>query len=687
MTKCRFLALSLLLCTVWGGFVVAVDSTQAASSGPVLFVSPPTGSFAIGSTFDVSVGLNTAGQTINAFKVRLLFQPDKLQVVSSGTGNSIAGFWIRRPAYSNEKGFVDFEGAIPSPGVNTDFGIITTLTFRVRSLGAATLRFEEESALYLNDGEGTQVGTSFQNGLYQLTLPPPLGPLVVSPTHPDQNKWYQGNDVVLHWTNDHPIGGYSYVLSQSPVGLPDNVSDGDQSDTMYRGLADGIHYFHIKALRNGVWGGVTHYGIKVQTSSPAKFPIDTAPGTRTSSKDIIFSFGTTDPLSGIEHYEAKVIPLNPGPDAAKRGEPFFFEVESPYVFHPETYGTYEFIVRAYNRAGNHVDSSVKVSYVKPFFEFIGSTGLRIPGLFAIPWYIVWPLALLVLLSLAYLAFHIFHWHIHIDLEHRTAAVSTQAHTEKLNDLRQRFTLTRGSLIIILLILSLAYAHTVSAVTSSQLPPPVTNLVSRNINNDEIFYIGGRAAAGSNGMVIVYLQSLSTGETFSFETPVSNGGDWFYTHPTFLQGGNYLLWTQLRIADQESPPSSQLQLVVSPKAIQLGASRLSYETIYLGLFLIFLLSVLGLSGFILYHRREGHRKYQSLTREVQEAQNAVVRGFALLRRDIRSELDLFRELKKIQTLTPEQEGRERRLLNDLEEINGHIQREVWDIEKALSGTLG
>lgn len=689
-------------------FLTSIGRAEAQSEASI-FLAPAGGTFAIGSTFNVTVAINTGGKAINAFKVKLLFPPDKLQVVSSGTGQSIAGLWIIRPSFSNIDGIVELQGAIPSPGINTDYGVITTLTFRAKSLGQAIIRVDQSSGAYLNDGKGSDANAVLRNGIYNLVLPPPAGPLVVSSSHPDQDKWYNVNDVILEWTIDPGVEGFSYVLNDDPVAVPDNISEGKNAGVTYKSLSDGIHYFHIKAMRGGAWGGVTHYGIKVQTSGPAEFKIDILPGKRTSSKNVTVLFNTTDTLSGLDHYEMKIIPLtSPATKARINAKaqiasqekteqislvqtPLFFEVTSPYLLEFSDYGAWDIIVRAYNKAGNYTETTEKLRIVKPFFEFINSTGVNVGGL-ALPWFIFWPIAAVIIAALAYLAYHTFRWHVHINLRHQEGALKDRRVSAKLEELRERFNLLKvlalllTSGIIIYLLQAAAVAK--AGITDGQnlpsaqvqLPPPTANLVSKNINNNELFYVGGRAASGNNGKVIVYLQNLSTGETYSFETEVSPNGDWFYSHNKFLQSGNYLLWTQLKIGDNVSPPSGQIQMVVSPVAIQLGASRLSYETIYLALMMLFLAIVIGLSGFIIYHFRHGHRKKKNLMKEIKEAEESIKRGFAVLKHDIQAELETIKKIKMAKELSEEEKMKETQLLRDLEEINASIGKEVWDIER-------
>jgi hypothetical protein len=44
-------------------------------------LSPSSGTFTVGSTFDVSVFLDTEGKPVNTVSAILLFPPDKLQLV------------------------------------------------------------------------------------------------------------------------------------------------------------------------------------------------------------------------------------------------------------------------------------------------------------------------------------------------------------------------------------------------------------------------------------------------------------------------------------------------------------------------------------------------------------------------------------------------------------------------------
>ena len=111
--------------------------TEAAT----LRLSPNIGSFILGSTFDVSVILNTQDIPVNTVEVELLFPADKLQIANPSLGKSIVGIWATPPSYSNQEGRIYFVGGIPSPGINTSEGVVQSFTFRVISPGEGRITF------------------------------------------------------------------------------------------------------------------------------------------------------------------------------------------------------------------------------------------------------------------------------------------------------------------------------------------------------------------------------------------------------------------------------------------------------------------------------------------------------------------------------------------------------------------
>jgi len=214
-----------------------------------------------------------------------------------------------------------------------------------------------------------------------------------------------------------------------------------------------------------------------------------------------------------------------------------------------------------------------------------------------------------------------------------------------------------------------------------LPPPFITFYSETISNEEFFYVGGKNEVEGSS-VQVYFQNIQTGETFSKITDVTHKGDWLYSHDQKLPSGRYLLWAQTRLKDALSPPGPQITMTVTRTALQLGVSRLSYETMYLALALFMFVILLVLCAVVVHQTRHLRLKKARLQKEVKEAEDSIRAGFATLYNDIQSELRIIHEVKLKGALKGEEAIQEARLLEDLKEVQAHIGEEVEDIEREI-----
>ncbi|MDO8265134.1 MAG: cohesin domain-containing protein, partial [Candidatus Parcubacteria bacterium] len=312
-----------------------------------IFLSPRIETVLVGSTFDVSVFLDTQGNSINAVELNLKFPTDKLTIVKPSGGKSFVSIWIESPTYSNTEGTANFIGGVPE-GINTGSGLITTITFKAKATGQAIVEVLPSSKVLANDGFGTNIIFGFGKGIYAIDPKMPEGVRVFSETHPFEDKWYNNNNPVLTWEKDTGITDYSFELDNKPLTVPDNTSDSSATIASYLDLPDGIFYFHIKAKKDGVWGSATHFLLHIDTTPPVSFKPIVEVLTAAIITRALISFSTTDLLSGIDHYEVGVIDKTSSPLES----PVFTEAQSLYQLPNFINGDLRVIVRAMDRAGN-----------------------------------------------------------------------------------------------------------------------------------------------------------------------------------------------------------------------------------------------------------------------------------------------------------------------------------------------
>ena len=132
-----------------------------------LYITSDQNDIPVNSNFNVPIYINTQGKSINTVKIDLNFDPSKVSIVgSSGTG-SILGILFESPVYNNENGMASITGIIPN-GINTNSGLIATLTFKAISEGETTIYLNDYSSANLNDGVGSEVVLTLDNVTYHI---------------------------------------------------------------------------------------------------------------------------------------------------------------------------------------------------------------------------------------------------------------------------------------------------------------------------------------------------------------------------------------------------------------------------------------------------------------------------------------------------------------------------------------
>ena len=374
MKRVFFLLIILIL-----SFTVAPPAQGASSS---LYLSPSSGSFLVGSTFTVSVFLNTEGNEINAVWAELKFPPEILQITSPTTGNSFISEWILPPNYSNERGIISFRGGIPE-GITTSAGLVSSITFRAKASGTAKIEFRKESKVLLNDGKGTNVLTNTINGEYQILIPPAEGPKVFSPTHPNPNVWYSDSSPAFSWEREKGATDFSWSFDQNPNSRPDGKGEGLEAMVSFPDVQDGIWYFHLRQNKKGIWGKTSSVAVRIDTNSPQEFSPRVETYSRLVGYQTMVYFETIDNFSGLDHYEVSVIDLS----ASEAFRSFFSEQISPYKVPFKKSGKYNVIIRAIDKAGNIREGETHFGLVTPLIYHIEGKGIQIKGIL-LPWWLI-----------------------------------------------------------------------------------------------------------------------------------------------------------------------------------------------------------------------------------------------------------------------------------------------------------
>lgn len=294
----------------------AVSSAVAAS----LYLSPSSGSKQVGNNFTVSVFVSSVDQAMNAASGVLNVSNENLEVVSISKAGSIFSLWAQEPTFTARS--VNFEGIVLNPGYTGSSGKLITVTLKPKAIGTGSVNFSSGSVL-ANDGNGTNILTGLGSANFALNIPSlapsagestsplekpgaPQAPIISSPTHPNPEKWYSGNNPKFVWSMGSDITGVSIYGDHNPNTNPGSVSDGNFSSHIYSNVEDGVWYFHLRLRNRYGWGTIAHYKFQVDTVRPDVFKISEVARDDASDPFVSFSFKAHDALSGVDNFEVQI---------------------------------------------------------------------------------------------------------------------------------------------------------------------------------------------------------------------------------------------------------------------------------------------------------------------------------------------------------------------------------------------
>lgn len=365
---------SFLLMVLLIGLILPVLSVQAQGSASLL-LSPSTGSYEVGKSFNVKVVVNSGGGPgINAADGLIKFDPAYLTVSKVSNVGSIFTLWTTDPSYSNSAGTISFGGG--SPGAyKGSAGTIFNISFSSKKVGDTAVNFSSGNVLAA-DGKGTNVLSGLGKANYSITeakkeepkkvikkskkekpkeekpkgLLPPI-PDAKSDTHPDKNKWYSNNEPEFTWKILPDLTGVSFSITDGAKDDPGPTSDGIIESEKFTAQKDGVQYFHIKYQNQYGWGKIAHRKLMIDATAPEAFEvsIDNQGDETNPSPRLVFA--TKDLASGLDHYTITL-----GDD---KTDVNMNEVSAGYyktnVLAP---GEYKANVIAFDKAGNTASTSV-----------------------------------------------------------------------------------------------------------------------------------------------------------------------------------------------------------------------------------------------------------------------------------------------------------------------------------------
>lgn len=320
-----------------------------AAGGATFFLSGVGKPVEVGQSFSVTVSINPSGTSIDTARAHLSFDNTLISATSANLSGNLTS---PSPGntINNSTGNISWGGfTVENPASSTS--PFLRIAFKANAVGTANIRLLGSSKL-ISDGEEVGNPGGFNSISVQI-VPSTASPSAIlqltSPTHPDQEKWYQANIAQFKWAD---VGGRKYLwgFNQDPDTLPSQTTT-DRSKQI-KGIKNGIWYFHLSTESAIKENAVEHYRVKIDTLKPN--PIEPYLDI-SDSANLTLKFATTDYHSGVASYDLRINNVdNPN-------------VVSPFVLHGLNLGTNLVTVTAYDQAGNS-----RVGWIKFVLEGDGT---------------------------------------------------------------------------------------------------------------------------------------------------------------------------------------------------------------------------------------------------------------------------------------------------------------------------
>jgi hypothetical protein len=277
---------------------IPVFTTLAAD----LYILPSSKDLNVGDNLNVTVYVDSIDQAMNAVSFKIYYPEDLLKLVSLSKTGTIINFWVQEPKGGN--GEVLAEGIVLNPGFTGSRGKILNITFKALNSGKADLIFVS-GAVLANDGFGTNILKNMKGGSYnirkvyieKLSISYLSTPKIISPTHPDQEKWYNNNNPVFEWELPEGVVEVRVLYGKNPDAIPTVRYSPPISKKSLINIPDGTYWFNVQFIGKGIESNIGRFKFNIDTQPPTleEFSIGIV-----DTNSIKFKIKSKDEFSGID---------------------------------------------------------------------------------------------------------------------------------------------------------------------------------------------------------------------------------------------------------------------------------------------------------------------------------------------------------------------------------------------------
>ncbi len=321
----------------------------------VLYLQPSSGIFSPEYEQRISVVVESAGEPINAIGLHMSYDPERVSVVDIIDSGAFCdtGFVIEK-MIDNEKGEIRFSCGTLTPITDTvtvaDLVVQPLVNEEYLSVDQGfELVFEPDTGVYAYDGLGTNVLRTRISGSYHIVVDSSKL-ILFSQSHPNSTRWYNTNYGRFSWRSDGSSQYWYSLLPEKVTTMPKNATSVGATKAEIAIPSDGVWYFHLWSEKNGPDKPVV-YKIRSDKTNPQPPTVNVSDAVVAPGELIRIEFSSSDSQSGIEQ---------PYYYVSYNGATFF-PIQSPFYTSLPRVGQYTIVIRAFDNAGNHSDTSVNVT--------------------------------------------------------------------------------------------------------------------------------------------------------------------------------------------------------------------------------------------------------------------------------------------------------------------------------------